>query len=433
MKMAIVRIPLAAVLSLAVSGIVLAQTPPVPSRSLPQAVPPGKATAPRSSSKNDPALSRTGFRPQGAGAAAAPAPPPVAETSDPAQPAIPLPTEPIEPYLLTTAQGPFMILAHTFRGPYAAKYAQSLAMELRQAYNLPAYVFFMRIQPGGSNIRNIPPTAPEYVKAGEMTPPESYRGYDEAAVLVGNYPTIADAEKGLKQVKHIKSKSIDGTASLWTMGDSRARKNGLKSAIVTANPLVAAQRLYPGNKDMALKPGATFDPFLMASALMAPKVDPKVKQWNEGPNSLLHNQGKFTLVVAEFGGRSTFNAKDPRFLGEKNLKNSPLQTAFDDAEKLVQVLSRSEELRRAGLKAYVFHDRAYSRVCVGSFQQENDPAADAARKLVSESVELFKTSDGDVIQTRLNQDPSALKKFQKGNGDFFHLSPWATLMPVPRG
>ncbi|MFO0957703.1 MAG: hypothetical protein U0800_09615 [Isosphaeraceae bacterium] len=252
-------------------------------------------------------------------------------------------------------------------------------------------------------------------------------------MLVGNYPTIADAEKALKAVKNIKSRSIDGTASLWTMGDNRAKKNGLKSAIVTANPLVAAQRLYPGNKDMALKPGATFDPFLMVSSLTAPKVDPMVKQWNEGENSLLKNPGKFTLVVAEFGGRSTFNPKDPRLLNDKALKNSPLQTAFDDAEALVQILSRSEELRRAGLKAYVYHDRSSSRVCVGSFQQENDPAAEPVRKLVSEGIELFKTKDGDVMQTKLNQDPAALRKFQKGNGDFFHLSPWATLMPVPKG
>lgn len=428
MKNAIARVPLAAALALVASGTVLAQTPPLPSRTLPQAVPPGKPAA--QPSKSDPAVSRTGFKPQDTSPAAAAAPAPDGAVGPPA---IALPTEPIEPYLLTTAQGPFMILAHTFRGPYAAKYAQSLAMELRQAHNLPAYVFFMRIQPGGSNIRNIPPTAPDYVKAGEITPPESYRSYDEAAVLVGNYPTIADAEKGLKQVKNIKSTSIDGTTSLWTIGDTRAKSRGLKSAIVTANPLVAAQRLYPGNKDMALKPGAKFDPFLMASALSAPKVDPKVKQWNVGPNSLLKNPGEFTLVVAEFGGRSTYNAKDPRFLGDKNLKNSPLQTAFDDAEALVQVLSNSEEIKKAGVKVYVYHDRSNSRVCVGSFQQENDPGAEPVRKLIAESIELFKSNDGEVVQARLNQDPSTLKKFQKGNGSFYHLSPSPTLMRVPRG
>ena len=40
------------------------------------------------------------------------------------RPTIALPTGPIEPYLLQRQNGPFMVMAHTFRGPDAARYAQ---------------------------------------------------------------------------------------------------------------------------------------------------------------------------------------------------------------------------------------------------------------------------------------------------------------------
>ena len=44
------------------------------------------------------------------------------------------PTGPIEPYMLTKENGPFMVLAHSFRGPDAPRQALALAMELREKY-----------------------------------------------------------------------------------------------------------------------------------------------------------------------------------------------------------------------------------------------------------------------------------------------------------
>src|SRR5262249_39830037 len=87
-------------------------------------------------------------------------------------PGVSLPTGPIEPFLLTKANGPFMIHAYTFRGKDAVRYAQLLTMELRDRFRLPAYIFFLRIQPGRNNIRGIQPTAPEGVPAGDLAPPE---------------------------------------------------------------------------------------------------------------------------------------------------------------------------------------------------------------------------------------------------------------------
>jgi hypothetical protein len=347
------------------------------------------------------------------------------------QPTITLPPEPIEPYLITTAQGPFMILAYTFRSPYAAKYAQALAMELRQTENLPAYVYYMRIQPGGSNIRNIPPTAPGYVRTGTLTPPERYRSYDEAAVLVGNYPTIDDAEGDLKRVKKLRPQTLSGTHSIWASADPRARRQGLSRAIVTQNPLVAAQRLYPGRKDLPVQPGSVFDPFVMTTAVAsAPKVDPLVKRLNQGPRSLFQCPGPYTMVVAEFGGRSTLNPADPRFRDDRALQDSPLRTAHEDAETLAEVLSSSSVIRQSGHKVYVFHDRSSSKVCIGAFQTETDPAVASLRDLITRQVELFKAKDGQVSLVKF--EPTVLDRFRGNKGEFFHLTPSPTLLAVPK-
>lgn len=425
-------------------------TPPVPTRSLPQAVAPSAATAPparisppfgnlnaAAPGKVDPQVGRASTAPQDDSRSAPKAKggdaPKAKGAGSDEQPMITLPPEPIEPYLLTSAQGPFMILAYSFRSPYAAKYAQALAMELRARENLPAYVFYMRIQPGGSNVRNVPPTAPNYIPSGEMSAPEAYRKYDEAVVLVGNYPTIDDAERDLKRVKKIRPESFDSSNSIWSSADPRARRQGLSRAIVTQNPLVAVQRLYPGAKEIPMTPGGAFDPFVMAAAATAVrKPDPMVKRMNQGPRSLLNCPGTYTMVVSEFGGRISLNPIDPRFRDDRALKESPLQTAHEDAENLGEVLAKSEVIRQSGQKVYVYHDRSSSKVCVGSFQSKDDPAANALRELILQKVDLFKTKDGNLSLAKLEMKPASIQKYVSGKGEFFKLQPSPTLLPVPK-
>src|SRR5262249_37492103 len=150
-------------------------------------------------------------------------------------------------------------------------YALALVLELRNTYLLPAYIWHLKIKPGNSNIRDIPPTAAPYVRDGERLAqgsPERYRTYDEAAVLVGNAPTINDAKKLLFHVRPIPPKVMDGLPSIvpWRKG------TGLSRALITTNPLAAAQNLYPGRE--GLHHGKDFDPFVAVSALeRSRKVD----------------------------------------------------------------------------------------------------------------------------------------------------------------
>ncbi len=268
--------------------------------------------------------------------------PPLTPVEELEQATIQLPTEPIEPYLLTKECGPFMVVAHTFRGPEAVKYAQALAMELRSAHQLRAYIYFKKIKPMNSNVRGVPPTSSPADGEGRISEPEVYRIYDEAAVLVGDAPTMKEAESLLKAVKKVKPAILDSVPSIfpWRKG------TGLKNAVVTANPLIPAQQLF------------------------AREADPIVDRMNRGPHSIYNNPGPFTLVVARFTGRSTYSESDKDFFDDANLKTSPLATASDEAELLAAELNKDPMLKKAGMEAYVYHDRKKSVVTLGSFPEK---------------------------------------------------------------
>ena len=283
---------------------------------------------------------------------------------------IALPTEPIEPYLLTKDAGPFMVSAHVFLGPDATRYALALVLELRRDYQLPAWIYYQKNQPLHSNIRNVPPTAPESIRQPDLAMPERVRIYDEAAVLVGNCKTLDESEALLHRVKKIHPKCLDGMPTLmpWRKGI------GLSRAMRTTNPYVPTQVLYPR------------------------KPDTIVKQMNSGPMSIFNCPGRYTLQVAEFTGRSTLASKDRTFVNLTSLKSSPLMTAADDAQKLADNLARDPAVMRTGFRPYVYHDRYSSKVTIGAFNTPNDPAAAALRQKLTElAVDLNNRKVSEVI------------------------------------
>jgi hypothetical protein len=290
---------------------------------------------------------------------------------DTPQPTIVLPNEPVEPYLLTKDAGPFMVLAHTFRDPNAVKYAIALTKELREL-GLPAYVLQLKDFPGRSNVHNVPPTAPNYINQPSITPPEKYRTYDEAAVLVGKCKSKDESEKLLHQVKKIKPVCLNGIPTIFHWRDK-----SLSRASMTTNPYIPVQMIYP------------------------PKADPLIKQMNGGPHAIGQCPGQYSLLVAEFSGRSTTDPNNRSFLSPNTLKTSPLATAADDAEKLADTLAKDPGLKQTGYKPYVYHDRASSRVFMGSFKDPVDPAASQLReKLLQASVDHTKTTSNSNAFTK---------------------------------
>lgn len=269
-----------------------------------------------------------------------------------AAPTIALPNDPIEPYLLTKDAGPFMVSARSFVGPECDRYALALVLELRKDYGLPAYILRSKDFPGLSNIRNVPPTAPQGIRQPNLSPPERYRTYDEAVVLVGDEKTLDDSEALLHKVKKIRPKCLNGMPSLlpWR------QDSGLSRALRTTNPYVPAQNLFPRKSNTLLK------------------------QMNAGPRSVYQCPGRYTLQVADFTGRSTFDPEDQRFQGMSSLKKSPLVTAASDAEKLANALAKDKDIQRTGYQPYVYHDLTSSKVMIGSFNAPDDPSAARLRE-----------------------------------------------------
>lgn len=266
-----------------------------------------------------------------------------------------LPDDPIEPYLLSKTVGPYLVLAKTFRGEQAERMALALVKELRQEYQLPAHILRTKDFPGKSNIRGIPPTAEPEVQKPRLSLPEKVRTYDEAAVMVGDEKTEEDANNLWKRVKKIKPKCLNEMPKLFALHE------GLSRAMITTNPYVPAQYLFPKKKDKLLV------------------------SMNSGRQSVTHCPGRYSLLIADFTGRSTFKTQDDQFKALRFLKTSPLATAADDAEQLADKLAKQPEVRKLGQPLFVYHDRTSSKVYIGSFEAADDPKAVALRDSMLEN------------------------------------------------
>lgn len=281
-----------------------------------------------------------------------------------AEPAVPLPTGALEPYMLTRQNGPFMVLAYTFRGPDAPRQALALASELRSKFQLPAYILLPRKFPNRSNIRGVPPQAPQFATRDDVGVPEIYRTLDEAAVLVGNEKTIKDSNILMHRVKKLHPACIDGSKQMWEW-----RKGaGLSRATMTTNPFIPAEELFPQQQDVLV-----------------------ARMNSEGDHNIRHCPGRYSIQIANFEGRKSLDSQNEKLFINRLMETSPLKTAAEDAERLAENLSKDEDIRKTGYEPYVFHDRFSSRVLIGSFDRIDDPNARQLRdKLVELTVPLVK-------------------------------------------
>ena len=260
-----------------------------------------------------------------------------------------------------------MVLARVFRGVDAERMALALVKELRNEYRLPAYILRTKDFPGKSLMRGTPPTVPSNVMKPDIKMPEKIRTFDEAAVLVGNEKTLAGSEKLWHQVRKIKPQCLEkmSTPFLW--------REGLSKSYRTTNPYVPVQLLYPSHKDRLMV------------------------QMNSGLRSIVNCPGRYSLQVAEFSGRSTYQLNSMPISNSMfpDLKGSPLRTAADDAERMADKLAKDAEFQRLGVPVYVVHDRTSSRVFVGSFDSAQDRRAVQIRdRLVAMAYPLADKSNG---------------------------------------
>ena len=261
--------------------------------------------------------------------------------------------DPTAMFPLAENDGPWLVLASTFRGESAREDARSLVHELRGRYKLQAYTLeksfdYTGEQAGLGLNPDGTPKRMRYANAAEVT---------EVAVLVGDFSSYDDprGQKMLTKVKSLRPETLtSGKAKSRAFSDFR-RMIGLES------------NASKGPMHMAF---VIPNPLLPEEFFSRPEVDDFVLEMNSGvENSLLDCPGRYSVRVALFTGAGTFDQKAIE-QGESVELESRLVEAAESAHRL------TEALRRRGFEAWEFHDRESSMVCVGSFQQLTVPAAD---------------------------------------------------------
>lgn len=262
-------------------------------------------------------------------------------------------TSPADGYDLQESNGPWLIMAASFTGAEGELQARELVAELRNKYHLPAFYYAMTFEmddlnPGRGIDQYGAPIKRRYQKNDATL---------EHAVLVGEFPAIDDpaAQDLLDDVKHMKPDSLT------------------KAGEQTAQSLAAVRRFHQVIRE---KIGAsrqrgpmghaflTRNPLLPKEYFVPQGVDPEVAKWNEGLEySLLNCKGRYSIRVATFAGRVSFQTDDEEVAArtKKASKDDPLVAAAENAHTLTIAL------REKGWEAYEFHDRNESYVTVGSF------------------------------------------------------------------
>jgi len=313
-------------------------------------------------------------------------------------------------YPLAEKDGPWLVLATTFRGEGAREDARRLVHELRSGHRLTAYTHEKAFDYSGEQRGNglNPDGTPKrmrYASAGQVL---------EVAVLVGDFASFEDprGQKMLQKVKQLKPRTLAET-----------KNDQLESEFLQANRTVAAAGAAgkPPMHAAILIP----NPLLPADYFSRQQVDEFVMQMNaDVEHCLLDCPGRYSVRVASFTGAGTFNTgaggmetldsdrslvdvnrfvdmlkgqgwKDPQLRGVD--KESRLVDAADKAHRL------TEALRRSGWSAYEFHDRDSSFVCVGSIDQLTVPGPEG-RAVPHPEISR--------IVTNLGPDPAALARGQ---------------------
>lgn len=286
-------------------------------------------------------------------------------------------------YPLAEKDGPWLVLATTFRGEGARDDARRLVQELRGTHRLEAYTHEKAFDYTGQQ-RGIglnpdgTPKKMRYANSEQVV---------EVAVLVGDFSSAEDprGQKILQKVKTLRPKAVEIAAADRLENEFlQANRDHVQAASGTKPPLHAAI-LIP-------------NPLLPEDYFSRHRVDEFVMEMNaDVTHGLLDCPGRYSVRVATFTGAGTFDTgngagdpvesgaglvdmgrfvevlkgngwKDPQLRGVE--RESRLVEAADKAHRL------TEALRRQGWQAWEFHDRDESIVCVGSVDQLSVPGPD---------------------------------------------------------
>jgi hypothetical protein len=259
-------------------------------------------------------------------------------------------TQSVDPgamFPLAEKDGPWLVMAATFRGAGARDDARRLAHELRAKHKLQAYTHEksfdytgeergLGLNPDGT------PKKMRYANAEQVV---------EVAVLVGDFASFDDprGQKMLARIKSLQPVALSGESGKSRsfadfrrmIGiDGKGAKGPMHTAFVTPNPLLPDDYF---SREQA-------DAFVL-------RMNADVT------HSLLDCPGRYSVRVATFTGSGTFDQKAIASGDGEMPLESRLVEAAEQAHKLTVAL------RKQGWQAWEYHDRESSIVCVGSLDQ----------------------------------------------------------------
>lgn len=293
-------------------------------------------------------------------------------------------------YDLGKQHGPWMIMVASLsepppesrvEGPSKADAANSLVLELRKK-GIPAYLYVQKeeIEPLGT------------YKRGDKVVRREIRAKDNRiCVVAGNYDSSDDrvAQKTLNWIKSFNPKEFSDHA---VFHPTPGRPGPLSGAFLTINPMLSAEEASQQ------------------------KIDPLLIRLNASRrDSLLSNQGKYTMVVASFRGKSQLVSKsnDDAFAVSRTLDDAGHQ-----AEVLCHALREQKLHHGRNFDAFVWHDRDRSLVCVGSFTSDKDVLIPRTFEYFSERKQLNAQTQIEVVMPQCLLVPEP----EKDNWTFPKLS-----------
>lgn len=280
---------------------------------------------------------------------------------------------------LAEKDGPWLVLATTFRGEGAREDARRLVQELRARHRLQAYTHeksfdYTGTQKGvGFNPDGSPKTM-KYANAAQVL---------EVAVLVGDFATCEDprGQKVLAKVKTLQPETLTGDG-----GKSRAFSD--------FRSMAGLDKAKKGPMHLAFM---IPNPLLPEDYFNRHEVDAFVQEMNaDVTHSLLDCPARYSVRVATFTGSGMIGQAaeaDPaatngglvdvsKLVGALRGQGwqDPKLQSLQSESRLVEAADKAHRLtvalRRQGFQAWEFHDRESSVVCVGSINQLAVPQAD---------------------------------------------------------
>ena len=284
-------------------------------------------------------------------------------------------------YKLGKQHGPWMVMVASLAepppesridGPNMKEAANCLVYELRKK-EIPAYIYVQdeEIQPLST------------FKRGDRVVRREVRTKDHRiCVVAGNYDSSDDrlAQKTLNWIKNFNPKEFSDHA---VFHPTPGRPGPLSGAFLTINPMLSAEEASQQ------------------------KMDPLLVRLNASrEDSLLTNQGKFTMVVASFRGKSQLisKSKDEAFEISRSLDDAGHQ-----AEVLCHALRQQKLYYGRQFDAFVWHERDRSLVCVGSFTSDKDPLIPRMFEYFAESKQLNAQTQTEVVMPQCLLVPEPMK------------------------